>query len=182
MKRCSRCAETKPFEAFSRKADAADGYHPHCKACDSERRKQLRLTKLDYERSADRARYQVRRDSKRAYDREYYVKNADKIKQSVREYIKENRDKMRPKNAQRAVRRYAAKIKATPAWADVEAIKLIYEKAHAARSLIGESYDVDHIVPLKGTRVCGLHVEYNLQIIPTNSNRSKGNRSWPETF
>jgi len=42
------------------------------------------------------------------------------------------------------------------------------------------SYDVDNIVPIKHKLVCGLHVEQNVQVIPSNINQSKGNRHWPD--
>lgn len=59
---------------------------------------------------------------------------------------------------------------ATPPWADKAAIKEVYVKARA------EGLHVDHIVPLKGKNVCGLHVHYNLQPLPPKENLIKGNR------
>jgi hypothetical protein len=58
----------------------------------------------------------------------------------------------------------------TPAWADRNAINAIYLRA---RDL---GMTVDHVVPLRGRNVSGLHVESNLQIIPRSENSSKGNR------
>ena len=58
--------------------------------------------------------------------------------------------------------------KATPLWADKKKIMEIY----ASR---GEGMHVDHIIPLRGELVCGLHVETNLQVIPAWQNISKNN-------
>lgn len=66
--------------------------------------------------------------------------------------------------------RFAAKMRAVPAWADREAIKRIYV---AAREL---KMHVDHIVPLRSPVVCGLHVENNMQLLPPAENIRKGNR------
>jgi hypothetical protein len=68
----------------------------------------------------------------------------------------------------------AAKLKAVPKWADLKAIEGIYEHARS----IGAH--VDHIVPLQGEIVCGLHCEANLQVIPPLENWSKNNRRWPD--
>ena len=57
-----------------------------------------------------------------------------------------------------------------PRWADQEIIKLIY---HEARH---RGMQVDHIVPLQGKEVCGLHVEYNLQLLPAKLNAAKRNK------
>lgn len=61
--------------------------------------------------------------------------------------------------------RYALKLKATPKWASKKAIRAIYAEAARLTKETGERHDVDHIVPLVGWTVCGLHVEYNLRIL-----------------
>lgn len=60
--------------------------------------------------------------------------------------------------------------RSTPKWADPDKIAEIYVKAGC------EGKHVDHIIPLQGASVCGLHVEYNLQIISSSLNLWKSNR------
>jgi hypothetical protein len=65
---------------------------------------------------------------------------------------------------------------ATPPWADAAKIQAVYETAAKLSEITGIPHEVDHIVPLKGKMVSGLHVHYNLQILPRRDNRVKGNK------
>lgn len=66
---------------------------------------------------------------------------------------------------------YAARVKrATPKWADMKAITDMYQQAKKL------GLEVDHVVPLQGKNVCGLHVENNLQHLSMEANRRKNNR------
>jgi hypothetical protein len=67
-----------------------------------------------------------------------------------------------------AMRHTLAKRKQIPPWANNEKIMEIYANRPAG-------YHVDHIVPLQGEIVCGLHVENNLQYLPARENMSKQN-------
>jgi hypothetical protein len=64
----------------------------------------------------------------------------------------------------------------TPAWADLQAIFDIYERCQQKNQSGPTKWHVDHIVPLQGRFISGLHVENNLQIIPARDNVKKGNR------
>lgn len=65
--------------------------------------------------------------------------------------------------------------RATPAWADPQAMNEIYADAARLTDETGIDHEVDHIVPLKHPLVCGLHVEANLQILTRAENRAKRN-------
>ncbi len=78
-----------------------------------------------------------------------------------------------------AIRRYAQKVNATPQWANIAEIQSFYDLCAALRS-IGIDCEVDHIVPIRSPKVCGLHIAENLQIINSLENKSKGNRYWPD--
>lgn len=118
--------------------------------------------------------------TKRAYFREYYAKNAEHIKKKVKLRRQEIKVELRPYNCERQMRRRANKRQAVPAWANIAAIRLIYERCAQINAATGIAHHVDHIVPLQSVFVCGLHVEHNLQILPASENHSKGNRIWPD--
>jgi hypothetical protein len=77
--------------------------------------------------------------------------------------------------ADSAMRR-AYVLNATPVWADKAAIKAIYAQCIETTKRTGIRHEVDHIVPLKGRQVSGLHVHWNLQVIPAIENRQKSNK------
>ena len=62
-----------------------------------------------------------------------------------------------------------------PAWVDRDALIQRYQFAAFVRTYTGIDLTVDHIVPLSGEGVCGLHVPVNLQILPRLENGLKGN-------
>jgi hypothetical protein len=67
---------------------------------------------------------------------------------------------------------------ATPLWADAQQIRAVYAEAHRRRQL-GEDAEVDHIFPLNGHLVCGLHTHANLQVISGRMNQKKSARHYP---
>jgi hypothetical protein len=77
--------------------------------------------------------------------------------------------------AHQAVARSKRLLRYVP-WADQDYIRDLYSNAKEASELFGVPFEVDHIIPLQGKKVSGLHHEDNLQVIPKSLNRSKGNK------
>lgn len=101
--------------------------------------------------------------------------NKDRRRQICRNWQIRNADKA---NANTAKRR-ATLLNATPAWLTKEhldRIELFYMCSEENELTFGKPYEVDHIVPLQGKNVCGLHVPWNLQVITKSDNRSKKNK------
>ena len=119
-----------------------------------------------------KARVDANKEAKRLVDKEYYEKNKEKVKSNVSKWQSANRARCNENSA-----RYdASKIKATPKWANIDRIKCYYSVAAMLNREGLEMWHVDHIVPLRGKTVCGLHVENNLRVITQSENCSKSNR------
>ena len=97
--------------------------------------------------------------------KEYRFRNKEKAKKEYRLYSLINRNLLNAKEAKRR----SSKLKATPKFANLNKIKEIYKNCP-------KGYHVDHIVPLNGKNVCGLHVEWNLQYLTPSDNSSKSNK------
>ncbi len=74
------------------------------------------------------------------------------------------------KNAALRMKYHAAKLRRVPAWADLAAINLVYTEAAQ------QGLTVDHVYPLQGKLVSGLHVANNLQLLTKSANSKKGNK------
>lgn len=103
------------------------------------------------------------------YAAEYRIRNAHKIAAQRATWAKQNPDKVRALCANRRAARY----RATPKWADQAAIRRVYMESTKY------GLQVDHVVPLRHSLVCGLHIVANLQLLNAEENQRKGNRYWP---
>jgi len=158
---CNYCKCDLPESSFGRKKrrSGAYGIREVCKKCHviknsiSRNLRGRKTSKLTAENSRRRA-------SKYYYDNR--SKSTFKIKASHYQSLRRSR-----------------KSKATPLWLNdthLSEIKNFYWLAKDLTAVSGDTYHVDHIVPLKGENVCGLHVPWNLQVLPADINLSKGNR------
>jgi len=108
-------------------------------------------------------------------NRKYYQVNTDKCKALTKEWQTQNPEKLRFYNANRR----AAKLKRTPKWLTKEQwiqIRSFYELAQTLTVQTGVRHEVDHVVPLRGDDVSGLHVPWNLQILTKSENCQKSNK------
>jgi len=107
-------------------------------------------------------------DKIRAYSKKYNEKYPERRKKTCTEWNKRNKQY----RAFMTAKRHAAKLQRTPKWLtkeQIDKIKEIYKNCPLG-------YDVDHIYPLQGELVSGLHVLENLQYLPSAENRSKSNK------
>lgn len=105
--------------------------------------------------------------------REWKRKNPERKKENDKRWRENNRPKARAFNSKRR----AAEKNATPPWLTKEHLAQmtrVYEDAERLTVETGVLHHVDHIVPLRGKNVSGLHVPWNLRAIPAPENLSKG--------
>ena len=191
MKKCLVCKQDKPLNGFYKRTDSLDGYRNDCKEC----RKQTSLNNFYANSEKKNAKnmesywkrkekiptlwadvYAKRREKSLQQSKAYYVGNAEAIKSRQRLWSKTNRGL-----ANALSKKYKSKkINATPSWlneSQLLAIKCKYQLAAMLNIHGVERWHVDHIVPLRGKTVSGLHVPWNLQVMPAKDNLAKGNRN-----
>lgn len=180
MKTCRTCKIQKMLECFGFDCNKKDGKKSQCKTCRSNEEKPKHLKNPERHNEAsrryrlknpnsDRSYYLANKDSILNACKEYYAKNKEQIRSRFKEYYKDYSKNNRGKCNSRLAKYRASKLQATPIWSDLVKIKEIYMKCP-------KGYEVDHIIPLRGKHVCGLHVPSNLQYLLKSENRAKGNK------
>ena len=143
--------------------------------------------KEDWTKDNERRKELPKSEASKAAGRRYYEKNKElvKAKASARPRTKKQEYRNKHKQENPEVYRVLVNVRrrrhrqATPTWLTVEqrdAIKQLYIEAQKLSELTGVRYEVDHIIPLSNSDVCGLHVPWNLQVIPKEDNLRKSNK------
>ena len=204
-KTCSKCNEEKSLKSFSKDAQRKDGISSQCKACDAARGKAYREANREKEAdrakayrdahpekvaaiqkayrdahpekisAINRAWYEANKEKKGADNKAWQKANPEKVAANGKAWREANKEKIATKDA----KRHAAKLKRTPPWLTEEhydQITSIYAERVRLTKETGVRHEVDHILPLQGKNVCGLHVPWNLRVITAQDNRRKSNK------
>lgn len=178
LKICSKCKGSKGLNLFSKDASRKCGYSNTCKICKlvqhknwrSRNREKVRNTNRNWDKNNPesslkrKARYRAKESAKekeRQYNRLWDLTNPDK-----RNFL--------------VAKRRAIKLKATPHWLTKDQFAEIADIYKQAQELgvifFNRKFHVDHIVPLQGKNVSGLHLPWNLQILTAEENIKKNNK------
>jgi hypothetical protein len=206
-KKCFVCLVEMSLDRFHKCNRASDQLNPRCAACQSlavkkcldkkraqglplrseaQKKKTLERRRLEYKESPEKYKALTAEFRRLNPEKAYASSRAARAKRPgsatayANEYYKKNSVTLQPKITAQTAKRYAQKVGATPAWADQKAILTFYQEAAKITAETGIHHHVDHIVPILSTKVCGLHVQHNLQILEMTANIRKGNRHWPD--
>lgn len=151
---CKKCETEKELTEFVKHAKSPGGYRALCKVC---------------KRLESKTHYAANGRKRQPYDSEfeakYYQENRERIRQTQREYYRNNKHVFK----EACMARKAGLKRATPPWADRDALRSIYKNCP-------KGMHVDHIHPLNGKESCGLHVPWNLQYLTPEQNMKKSNK------
>ena len=167
MKVCNKCKENKPLDQFWNSKAVNSGKCARCIDCMSE------YAKTYKKKNRKKMNEYLKKWHKEnpGKHREYYLNY--RKNDNFKELHKKRNDRYRKRkphiNRAKWTRYYTKKIKACPSWVNQEQLKIIYENCP-------EGYEVDHIIPLQGESVSGLHVPWNLQYLTRSENASKSNK------
>ena len=200
---CKNCGEEKSVEAFSRDRAKLDGLRTQCRTCHSTSRRaayeadpsrvllaqaERRAERRDEINAVRRARrlsdpQQFKAAEKRKYERHggamlarssaRYALNPEPRRAKAREYYRANPARYNAYSAERRALRLCQTLPLNQSQRDEMAA--LYHLSRRLTRETGILHHVDHIVPLKGRRVRGLHVPWNLQILTAKANLAKSN-------
>lgn len=192
---CSSCNEELLLDSFHKQKSGKYGVTSTCKQCKKnyhktwyennrefrlEETKQYNKDNKDIVKERSKIFREKNKERLNEESRQRYRKNKHKKKDYARNYYLSNQAAYN----YRTIKRKMLLIQATPTWARTEledfAISEMYDKAKRLEEITGNSFHVDHIVPINSNIVCGLHCLENLQLLLASENLSKSNRYWPD--
>lgn len=181
QKTCNKCKTSKPLSDFYANKRMKDGFNTFCISChkaDNIARKAILRADPAFKKTEQEANkeYRSRTKAQRAkYMQAWRNLNASKLIAYGKAYREANKEHYNFLCQKRKV----ALMRRSPSWLtkdDLWAIEQAYELAALRTKMFGFKWHVDHILPLRGEKISGLHVPANLQVIPAKQNQQKTNK------
>ena len=181
QKLCCRCKQEKPVEQFYANKRMKDGRNTFCVEChkaDNKARKdkQRAIPEFRALESTYKKAYRKRTGDQHAT---YMAQWREKHKERLNAYGKQYREKRKEHYNFLCQKRKIDLLKRTPAWLtedDLWVIEQAYELAALRTKMLGIEFHVDHIIPLRGKTVSGLHVPQNIRVVTWLENQRKTNK------
>ncbi len=167
MEFCSKCKRLLPLKAFNKCKRNKSGLQDHCKECKSKHAKEY---------------YKKTKEKQNLIGKIWRANNKEKVRQKINKWRNNNPERTKEidkkvkrkrvilglRAAENAKRRAALLQRILPG-TDLEAIKRFYQNCPKGMT-------VDHIIPLQGKTISGLHKVENLQYLTLSENSSKTNK------
>ena len=195
---CTKCSLDLPFSEYYKELRGKYGLYAKCKSCHNKVCLRRYHANPEQVREVQRKWKQANPEQIRESNKRYCAENAEKIAKKNQKWAKDNPEKRKAQNQKWAkdnpekvkaklqkwrqrnpgrakadhAKRRAAKKQAMPAWlskSQIGEIVQIYETCP-------KGWHVDHVIPLRGATVSGLHVPWNLKSIPASENLRKSNK------
>jgi hypothetical protein len=175
MRICNVCKTNKSLGEFHNCKSFPLGKVYTCKVCAKQKTLDWAATNPERKKQTNKKHYEENKQD--------YILRAKKA-----EWSKRNKERVKVLSKARYTKRNGAadvakyrhlRRRAAPRWLTKEHLQEIeqfYWLAKDLKAVTGETYHVDHIIPINGENVSGLHVPWNLQVLPADINISKGNR------
>ena len=210
IKECSTCENILPISAFAFRKDTKK-YRNICRVCQNKQiydrnhgivktgedlliiseKKQVKKKIIKSKRA--KIYRETNKEKVKAAKKKYYDENKHNILAKQKLKYNQNKEKINKRSAQWKIKNKGAvsnytrarelrKRQAMPKWADTVKIKQVYERARRFELWLNTSFHVDHIIPLNNYQVCGLHNEFNLQILTREQNLLKSNKFDSDDF
>lgn len=172
IRTCTKCNSSE--NGFYKSKLGKDGLTAWCKRCFAEYRKVLNddhPEKKQKHREQGSEWKRINKEKSLESTKRYQINNPEATKSSHRKSRQKHVERVRIENNARSRR-----VKfCTPKYANKFFISEAYHLAQLRTKLTGIKYVVDHIIPINGKFVCGLHIETNLQVITAYENLRKSN-------
>jgi hypothetical protein len=172
---CTKCKKNRPFYEFYKSKLGKYKLKAKCKRCQAAESVIYQQNNKEKIAAYGRKRRKEKAGKISAQRARYIAENKERFKEYRKQWVKENIGKVNAKTAKRR----AQKRNATPKWLTKvhwEQIEAFYTKAAKLKQETGIPHEVDHIIPLQGNEVRGLHVPWNLQVITKSENRHKSRK------
>jgi len=206
FKFCKGCSNLKSLKNFSIRSKSIDGLQKLCKQCTSEYDRKYREKNKDKRKIKQKEYYIENKESIQDYKHNWHKNNKERLNINATNYYKENQDiikeyrkknketlNLKSKNWKISNKKKVSEYNKFYTETNPEIVKRKNLKRYAAKKnrLLNcddnvdmlniikscpEGYAIDHIIPLQGKNVSGLHVSWNLQYLTKSENSSKSNK------